>query len=70
MIVFIGCASLKNIYEAVDSATPFIGITCLAEQRDNIARLEELGVGISLAYDAVNEVTIVNAINLIWHDKR
>ncbi|XP_065217994.1 UDP-glucosyltransferase 2-like [Planococcus citri] len=69
VIVFISCASLNNIYEAVHSATPFIGIVCEPSQSEYMDRLEELGVGIKLSYANLNEVTLVNAINLIWQQK-
>lgn len=70
VLAFITHCGLGSIYEAIYFRTPMILIPIFADQPGNAAALSSLGVGLSINFDNLNEINLLDAINKIINDTK
>ncbi|EDW15705.2 uncharacterized protein Dmoj_GI10119 [Drosophila mojavensis] len=70
VILFITHGGLLSTTESIYHGKPIVGIPIFGDQFVNMARAEQLGYGVTVAFDKLTAETFHNAINQILSDPR
>nr|AHX56949.1 UDP-glycosyltransferase 211F1 [Strigamia maritima] len=68
--LFITHGGMLSLQESVYNAVPVVAVPLFAEQPGNVARIEEIGIGVKLLPQNISETSLYEAVTKVLDDKR